>query len=75
MQVHLAYPLTTEQSVFGPQGDGLQGCVGSLQGVSGGLPMYEGKQKHVGRPPITRQSELGPHGFGWHSAPSGTGIK
>lgn len=72
-QVHLAKPLLSMAHwVLGPQGEGSQGCVGSVQALDGGLPSYSGKQKHCGASCTRRQPELAPHGFGTHSSPSGT---
>lgn len=66
-QVHFAKPLfSIVHRVLGPQGDGSQGLLGSVQGESGGFPSYPGKQKHLTCPDITRQPELTPHRFSWH---------
>ena len=61
--------------MLGPHGDGTHGFCGNVHGVWGGFPSNSGRQKHVGLPLILRHPELGPHGFGVHSFPSGTGKK
>lgn len=72
-QVHLAIPLLRRvHCVFGPQGFGLQAFFGGRHGDVGGDPSNSGKQKQTGVSFITRQPLFGPHGFGWHSSPSGT---
>lgn len=74
-QVHFAKPLDKRlHCVLGPQGEGLQGFAGRAQGDCGGVPSYSGRQKQTAFPPTTRHPELGPHGFGEHSSPSGTKI-
>ena len=72
--VHLAYPLDKMlHCVFGPQIDESHGFFGTEHCTSGGSPSYSGKQKQAALPPTIRQPLFGPHGFGEHSSPSGTG--
>lgn len=72
--VHLANPFDKIlHCVLGPHGEGSQGFSGNRHGLPGGLPSYSGKQKQRLTPFTTLQPELGPHVFGLHSSPSGTG--
>lgn len=74
--MHLAKPLLRiAHWVLGPQGEGSHGCDGTEHGLVGGFPSNSGRQKHWGEPWTSRQPELGPHGLGKQSSPSGTAIR